>query len=118
MSGGSFNYMYTHVKPLTEYPLERMATLLEGLEWAGSAGAETRRCLRLIEEADAVAETLTDVWHAIEWWYSGDWNQADAREVVEPWRPPETITHVGPDPAQKYRLIDIGNGRYELRPVD
>lgn len=113
MSGGSFDYMFTHVKPLSEYPLKKMAETLEGLEFAGAAAAATRRCLNLLTEAETLAETLTDPWRAVEWWYSSDWGLDQMREEVERYAPPDGRQAED----VLYRLVDVGDKVFELRPV-
>lgn len=115
MSGGSYDYLFTRVRPLGEQrtQLEEMAVRLEGLPWAAQAAAETRRCLKMIDDAERIAETLTDVWHAIEWWDSGDWGEDGARKVVEAYQPPEARRAED----VVYRLVDVGGGVFELRPV-
>jgi hypothetical protein len=92
MSGGSYDYLFTRVRSLGEQrgDLERMAIRLEGLPWATEAAAATRRCLTMVDEAERLAETLSDVWHAIEWWDSGDWGEDDARGEVEAYTPPSS----------------------------
>lgn len=119
MSGGSYNYLYSWPEDLTSRrnDLEEMAKRLEGLAWAGPAAAETRRIIHLLDEAEATARTLHDAWHAIEWWDSCDWGEDQAREDVEPYRPAVQQAHNGPDPEALYRLIDVGEGRYELRAI-
>jgi hypothetical protein len=115
MSGGSYNYLFTRVRSLGEQrsDLERMALNLEALPWAAQAAAATRQCLTLIDEAERLADTLSDVWHAIEWWDSCDWGEQDARPKVEAYTPPngqraEDVL---------YRLVDVGDGVKELRAV-
>lgn len=119
MSGGSYNYLYAWTEDLQtrRSDLEDMARRLEGLAWAGPAAAETRRILRLLNEAEAAAQTLSDAWRAIEWWDSCDWGEDKARRDVEPYRPATPFAHGGPDPDALYRLIDVGEGRYELRAI-
>jgi hypothetical protein len=119
MSGGSYNYLYSWPEDVQSRrpDLEEMAKRLEGLAWAGPAAAETRRIIRLLDDAEAAAHSLRDAWRAIEWWDSCDWSEAKAREDVEPYRPPVPRPHNGPDPEVLYRLIDIGEGRFELRAI-
>ncbi len=119
MSGGSYDYLAHRGTHLGRYTgaLERMAQRLEGLSWAGPAAAETRRVIRMLDEAERLADTLEAPWHAIEWWDSNDWGEDDARKDVEPWRPVEQVRHDGPDPQQLYRLVHTGDGVYELRPI-
>lgn len=120
MSGGSYNYLYCHVRGLEEQrgDLESMARRLEGLPYAAAAAFETRRCLRMLDELERVAQSLSDAWHAVEWWDSCDYAEDQVRAVVEPWRPPVHVEYAGPDPTRTYRLVDVGGGVFELRPVE
>lgn len=115
MSGGSYDYLFARVRPLSEqrHQLESMATRLEGLEWGAQAAAVTRRCLNLIDEAERLADTLVGTWRAVEWWDSCDWSEDQAREDVERYVPPDG--QLAKDVL--YRLVDVGNGVVELRPV-
>lgn len=115
MSGGSYDYLYTRARPLGDQrnDLERMAIRLEGLPWAAQAAAATRRCLTAIDDAERLAESLYDVWHAIEWWDSGDWGEERARQNVEGYQIPDG--KVAEDVL--YRLVDVGSGVVELRAV-
>lgn len=115
MSGGSFNYLYTRVRSLGEqrHDLESMALVLERQPWGGDAAIATRRCLTLIDEAEALAQTLEDVWYAVEWWQSGDKGRDDARKAVEAYQPPAEIRADW----VLYRLVPVAGERYELRPV-
>jgi len=115
VSGGSYNYLCYHSDSLSEHraDLASMADRLEGLPWKPDAAVATRRCLALIEEAQRLAESLSHAWHAIEWWDSGDWGEDAAREDVEAYQPAngqraEDVL---------YRLVNVGNGVFELRPV-
>lgn len=119
MSGGSYNYLCTRVQPLDEQrcDLENMARRLEGLEWAGAAAAETRRVIRLLDEANAAADRLAGAWRAIEWWDSCDWGEDHARRDVEAFVAPPDVVRDGPDPEVLYRLVHVGEGRYELRAI-
>lgn len=114
MSGGAYDYLASW-KSLDEQrgQIESMARRLEGLPWGGQAGAATRRVLTLLGEAQQLAESLDKAWHAIEWWDSCDWSEDQAREDVQGYTPPTGA------PARDvlYRLIDVGSGVVELRPV-
>jgi hypothetical protein len=115
VSGGSYNYLCWNASSLTEHrgSLESMTERLEGLPWGAQAAAASRRCISLLDEAERLANSLQDAWHAIEWWDSCDWSQDGAREHVERYVPPDGI------PAEDvlYRLVDVGAGVFELRPV-
>lgn len=120
MSGGSYNYLCFNTDNVggRRSDLAEMAERLEGLEWAGHAAAATRRLVVLLDLVEQEAASLSDVWHAIEWWDSCDWGKDQAREKVEPWRPAAPVEYRGPDPLLLYRLVDAGAGIFELRPVE
>lgn len=90
MSGGSFDYLFTRVRPLGEQRdvIERMAEKLSELDGGEAATAATRRILALLDEADRLADSLVDPWHAVEWWWSGDWGYEDMIEDVQKYREP------------------------------
>lgn len=89
MSGGSYNYLdgfardglFTESQMFGE--LERMAERLTGLDWAKPAARDTRAVIDRARALDADLTALADVFHAIEWWDSCDWSEADARGDVE-----------------------------------
>lgn len=92
MSGGSYNYLYSHVRGLEEQreDIERMAARLERSGYYGPARA-TRNVLVLLDAAERAAHALADVWQAAEWADSCDWGEDQVREVAgkfSPWPPP------------------------------
>lgn len=123
MSGGSYNYLFTRVQALDDQrsTLEEMAKRLEGLPYAFEAAAQTRRVLRLLNAANAVADSLTEVWHDVEWWDSADYGEATVIRTCETYRAPALDVPEGdvlpPNPEAVYRIVDVGAGVYELRPV-
>lgn len=88
MSGGSYNYLFCHVRGLEEQrsDLEAMATRLAGLPYAQSAAEATRHVIALLDQAEAAAQALAEVWRAVEWWDSADYGEDQVREVVEEYR--------------------------------
>jgi hypothetical protein len=94
MSGGSYDYLCFKADDLSgrRGTVEEMAQRLEGLPYASPAAADTRRVLALLDEARALAERLSDVWHAVEWWDSGDYGEDDAREAIAKYRDISTTT--------------------------
>lgn len=82
MSGGSYDYLCFKADDLSgrRGTVERMAQRLEGLPYASTAAADTRRILALLADAQAQAERLADIWRAVEWWDSGDYG--DGGEVL------------------------------------
>lgn len=91
MSGGSYNYLYCHVTGLDgrQEDIARMGRRLQESGYYAAARA-TRDVLRMLEAAERVAQSLEDVWHAVEWADSGDYGEDQVREVVgkfSPWPP-------------------------------
>lgn len=84
MSGGSYNYLCHHTDDLSGRcgTVEEMAQRLSGLPYAAKAAADTRRVIALLADAQALAEQLTDVWHAIEWWDSNDYGEDQVQVAV------------------------------------
>lgn len=123
MSGGSYDYLCLRVHALEDQRgmLENMAMRLEGLPYAAEAAVQTRRVLRLVDTSTGLADSLTDVWRAVEWWDSNDSSEAGAIEECRKYQAPALETSEGdaqaPDPGLLYRLVDVGGGAYELRPV-
>lgn len=123
MSGGSYDYLFTRVHALDDQRgmLENMAVRLEGLPYAADAAAQTRRVLRLVDAAGALADSLTDVWRAVEWWGSGDSGETAVARECGAYRVPALEAFEGdpraPIPKSLYRMVDVGGGVYELRPV-
>jgi len=82
--------------------------------------------LRLLDAAEAVALSLSDVWqsdvwHDVEWRDSGDYGEDKMIAACEAYRAPEVDAPEGdlqaPDPNVLYRMVDVGGGVYELRVV-
>jgi len=95
MSGGSYNYlasMYDDLADLLgkETDLQDMADRLAGLGWAEDAARETEELLVMLRQwkirAEVRVRRLFDVWHAVEWWDSGDWSEERVREVLAKYR--------------------------------
>ncbi len=101
--------------------LENIAVRLEGLPYAAEAAAQTRRVLRLVDVAGALADSLADAWRAVEWWDSGDSGESAVIRECESYQAPSLAAPEGdlraPDPGVLYRMVDVGGGVYELRPV-
>lgn len=83
MSGGSYNYLYSHVNGLEQQrgDIEEMAARLEKGGYGAPARA-TREVLRTLDAAERQAEALKDVWQAAEWVDSCDWSEDDLREAA------------------------------------
>lgn len=124
MSGGSYDYLcfWDTGVGLTErrHQLQRMAERLEALPYATEAAAQTRRVMRLLDAAEAVATSLYDAWHDVEWRDSGDYGEETMAKTLREYQAPNVEVPEGdaqaPDAAQLYRLVDVGGGVYELRP--
>lgn len=94
MSGGSYDYLYAKVEDglftgdYTDglYHLERMAERLEGLDWCSEIGRDVRALIKRAQQIDAELTRFRDVFHAVEWWDSGDWTESDVREAVAKYR--------------------------------
>jgi len=92
MSGGSYNYLYCHVRGLEgqREDIEKMERRLQSHGYYAAARS-TREVLRALDAAERIAESLEDVWLAVEWADSGDSGEESVRKAVEafsPW-PPE-----------------------------
>lgn len=91
MSGGSFNYL-GRAEALWEVWEKRseLASMIEALEEHAPDSAallETRRIARKLDELDQLVGPITKVWHGVEWWYSCDYNEEDAREAIAEFGP-------------------------------
>lgn len=85
MSGGSFDYLFSaDITGYREGDIARMADTLA--ERGHHAAAErTRQVLHHLRMAKAIQEELSTVWHAVEWWQSGDYGADSADEAVQKW---------------------------------
>lgn len=87
MSGGSYDYLcYSDDLSSRRRTIKRMAERLEGLGWAPEAAEATRRVIDLLDQADAAADALREVWHDIEWWDSSDYGEGQVREEIDRYR--------------------------------
>ncbi len=93
MSGGSFNHLYKkEVDELFESKtdLYGMLEALEDLGYAEDAAAETDEILSIIRltriRIQRRINRLKDVWHAMEWWRSGDSSEDDFKRVLAKYR--------------------------------
>lgn len=112
MSGGSYNYLYCHVRGLEDQrgDIQRMADRLEKSGYFAPARA-TREVLRMLDGAEQMAQALEDVWHAVEWADSGDYGEHQVVAVVEkfvPWPPPG-------EPQVKTEHAQQTSGGYRVR---
>lgn len=94
MSGGSFNYLchknLTDVLVSGMEDLHDMAEALDGLGHYAKAPAERTAALYerislLRQEVDEEIQSLSPVWHALEWWRSCDWGADQFWKSVGAW---------------------------------
>ena len=86
VSGGSYNYLcyattQEHIGA-REGTLRLMYNRLMELAPTSSATLDTRDLIRLLDQAQALAEKLSDVWYAVEWADSSDWTIEDAMKEI------------------------------------
>lgn len=94
MSGGSYDYLCWVIDlgelAAKEHQLEEMADRLAGLGYAQDAARETQELLVQLRQFKVRAEVrikrLSDVWHAVEWWDSGDTAEQGVREALAKYR--------------------------------
>lgn len=94
MSGGSYGHLYAvlDLADLTEQrnSLEEMAARLAGLGYAQDAARETEELLVLMRQWETRAHVrlrrLADVWHAVEWWDSGDSSEDRVHRALATYR--------------------------------
>jgi hypothetical protein len=89
MSGGSYNYLHTHAGGLEAQrgDIEEMRDRLDGLAHDGVPGAaeavsQTRAILQHFDQAEELAQRLSEVWRSVEWWDSSDGGEDDVREAL------------------------------------
>ena len=98
MSGGSFDYLHSRAPDDLRSLVDDFTAMADELSGAFPGVARrTRDIARALEVAAVEAEALADVWHAAEWYRSGDYSRAQVRtaaiaagEVMPPCTHPET----------------------------
>lgn len=94
MSGSSFQYLCyqdAHKLGSGQYlqELQRMHKALVAMN-ATEAAQATLRVLNLLEyqqaEIEKAASQMHDVWHAVEWFHSGDYGEEKCQEILEKWK--------------------------------
>lgn len=103
MSGGSYNYLAEHDPGDLEarrHHIEAMRDRLADLEadrvpGAARAARLTRYVLIHLDLAEAKAQELTDVWHAIEWRDSNDYGDDTMHKALADWWEKTDPTHKG-----------------------
>lgn len=81
MSGGSFDYL--SIKDIDELAncretIKRMAETIEKYVHDSEAAKQTQKIYDLFEEAERIKSGLENVWYAVEWAESGDWDKESA----------------------------------------
>lgn len=84
MSGGSFDYLCLWMDHPFEKPeqLRKMAAALEHHAPHSRAAKDTRELADALEGAQARGDQLRDVWRAVEWKHSADWDEQQMREAI------------------------------------
>ncbi len=92
MSGSSYEYLCFKDlgDMLGDYQvmeqMERMQKRLAGLPYGKQAAEKTQRIMDRVAELDAALteeiDAMKDVWHAVEWWDSGDWREDEVIKEV------------------------------------
>lgn len=93
MSGGSYNYLSSKDSQdllTAQSDIEAMAQRLAGLGYATDAARETEELLLIIRQSliriDTRAERLGKIWHAVEWWDSGDSDENNVKDALDKYR--------------------------------
>lgn len=93
MSGGSYNYLYSHAGGLEAQrgDIEAMRDRLQELERQDVPGAylaarQTRLVLNHLKLAEQRAQDLSSVWRAVEWWDSRDYDEDQVHEALREFR--------------------------------
>jgi hypothetical protein len=93
VSGGSYNYLYIREPEdlaVNTEDLERMIDRLAGLGYAEDAAKETQELLLIVRQfrvrVSTIADRLSPVWRAQEWWDSNDWGEDDLKEALKKYR--------------------------------
>lgn len=102
MSGGSYNYVDLHTNGLEAQrgDIEAMRDRLAQLEAEGVLGAArahrlTRYVLIHLDLAEARAQELAAVWHAVEWRDSCDWGDDTMRDAFTTWMEAQAPAEAG-----------------------
>jgi hypothetical protein len=93
MSGGSYEYLcWKQPRELLakQDAVQQMADRLAGLGYARDAAKETQAFLLTLRQfenrIEAMQDRLSDVWHAVEWWDSGDSGEDGVRAALAKYR--------------------------------
>lgn len=105
MSGGSFNYLnYASPEDIGQRlgELDRMASALE--EICPEAAAATRDVADHVRGVQPKLDALVDLWHAVEWWHSGDYGRGQAEAAVAKYRAAPPASERDSSPAMQGAL--------------
>ena len=105
MSGGSFNYLCHAELTERKQTVMEMRDELHRLGYHDAALA-TDGVVAAMNQIEAAQRNLADVWHAVEWLCSCDWDEDSVAEVLAKWR-----AAGGVPPAEK---VDIAQRLWEL----
>ena len=100
MSGGSFNYLcYTHEAEEIMGRVDELEGMREYLIKYGyeDIAKDTQRLIEYIKSSKIVIETLndmlSDVFHAVEWYESGDYGKDTMEKEFEKYRKKGVVSH-------------------------
>lgn len=92
MSGGSLDYLYNKEPGDLFYQIEGMEKVEQKLLRDGytDIARDVRRLIEYVLTAEnrisVLSERLRDVFHAVEWYLSGDYGESSLREHLEQYR--------------------------------
>lgn len=91
MSGGSHDYLYANAPDamaLWADKVQRMHADMAALGHEGSlAAARTLMVAEMLRLLERECGRLADVWHAVEWYRSGDSGAESVAQAVKGWKP-------------------------------
>lgn len=105
MSGGSFDYLcYVDAEEIGRRlgAVEDMASALEDV--CPEAAAATREIADQVRGVQPKVDALKDLWHAVEWWHSGDYGRDQAEDAVAKYRAARAVSEPGLSPAMQDAL--------------
>lgn len=122
VSGGRYDYLFVWASDLGElarrrHHLQKMSERLADLPYAREAARDTALLLARVDglTADAAqhGQALEEVWHAVEWWDSGDSGEGVVREAAARYREAQE----SPRPAGEETERDLAEARAALERV-
>ena len=82
MSGGSYSYLSSYQLDGAPDNLRAMSEALMSDFRDSRAAEDTAKLVAMYASIRELAEKLDKVWHAVEWWHSGDWSREQAEDAV------------------------------------